>query len=177
MRIWKIIALVALGILLLEVAAVLWFLLSRGISARIPPGALETSVARRLRSFALEGDARNLRNPVEATELSIAEARDHYADHCAICHANNGSGKTAINEGLYPPAPDLREPGTQQLTDGELFSIIKNGVRFTGMPGWGGNDEENWKLVHFIRHLPQLTAREIEFMNEINQLEDAVAEH
>ena len=73
-----------------------------------------------------------------------------------------------INRGLYPPAPDLREPGTQGLTDGELFSIIKNGIRFTGMPGWGGEDEENWKLVLFIRHLPKLTAKEKELMREVN---------
>ena len=55
--------------------------------------------------------------------------------------------------------------------DGEIFYIIKNGIRFTGMPGWGGEDEENWKLVLFIRHLSSLTAREIELMNEINALE------
>ena len=65
----------------------------------------------------------------------------------------------------------MRERGTQDLTDGEIFYIIKNGIRFTGMPGWGGEDEENWKLVLFIRHLPKLTPQEIEFMNEINGLE------
>ena len=86
--------------------------------------------------------------------------------------ANNGSGKTLINSGLYPPAPDLRQGQTQNLTDGELFYIIKNGIRFTGMPGWGGEDEGNWKLVLFIRHLPQLSAKEIELMQEINHMEE-----
>ena len=66
----------------------------------------------------------------------------------------------------------MREPDTQQLTDGELFYIIKNGIRFTGMPGWGGEDEENWKLVLFIRHLPKLSPKEIELMKEINHLEE-----
>ena len=76
-----------------------------------------------------------------------------------------------INAGLYPPAPDLRESGGQSLSDGELFYIIKNGIRFTGMPGWGGEDEENWKLVLFIRHLPQITPKELELMKEINRQE------
>jgi len=62
-----------------------------------------------------------------------------------------------INEGLYPPAPDLGAKPTQALADGELLNIIKNGIRFTGMPGWGGTDDENWSLVLFIRHLPKLT--------------------
>ena len=54
-------------------------------------------------------------------------------------------------------APDMRQRETQSLTDGELFYIIQNGVRLTGMPGWGGgssHDElDSWKLVRFVRHL------------------------
>jgi hypothetical protein len=62
----------------------------------------------------------------------------------------------------------MRTADTQNLTDGELFYIVQNGVRFTGMPGWGGADEDNWKLVLFVRHLPQLSANELEFMKEVN---------
>lgn len=149
-----------------------WYVKSRGFSAREKPAAFEAYLARQARSLASEPGAKDLKNPLEATPLAVAEARDHYADHCAICHANNGGGKTFINSGLYPPAPDLRQEQTQGLTDGELFYIIKNGIRFTGMPGWGGEDEENWKLVLFIRHLPQLSSKEIELMQEINHMEE-----
>jgi len=57
------------------------------------------------------------------------------------------------------------------MTDGELFYVIKNGVRLTGMSAWGGSDhddEDSWKLVHFIRHLPQLTSQELEEMKKLN---------
>jgi mono/diheme cytochrome c family protein len=148
-----------------------WFLTAHGFSAREKPAAFETFLARHARRLATPPGAKELKNPVGQTELAIAEARDHFADHCAICHANDGSGKTMINEGLYPPAPDMRQTETQALSDGEIFYIIKNGVRFTGMPGWGGEDEENWKLVHFIRRLPRLTAKELELMQEINKME------
>lgn len=148
-----------------------WFLTSHGFSAREQPSALEIFLARNARRLATPADARARQNPVGRTELAIAEARDHFADHCAVCHANDGSGKTQINSGLYPPAPDMRKVETQRLSDGELFYIIQNGIRFTGMPGWGGEDEENWKLVLFIRHLPELTGKELELMNEINGLE------
>ena len=73
-----------------------------------------------------------------------------------------------INDGLYPPAPDLRVAATQDLSDGELFYIVKNGIRFTGMPGWDGEDDDNWKLVLFLRHLPVLTPKELELMKEVN---------
>lgn len=168
MRIFKILVWTAVSIAVVAVVAGGWYLKSRGFSAREKPTAFEVFLARRARGLAFPPDARSLKNPLEATPLAIAEARDHFADHCFICHSNNGSGKTQINAGLYPPAPDMRQAQTQELTDGELFYIIKNGVRFTGMPGWDGEDEDNWKLVLFIRHLPQLSEKEIELMKEIN---------
>ena len=148
-----------------------WFVRMHSFSAREKPTAAEAMVARHARRLATPPGVKDLKNPLTVTALAIAEARDHFADHCAVCHANDGSGKMPINEGLYPPAPDLRETGTRSLSDGELFYIIKNGIRFTGMPGWGGEDEENWKLVLFIRHLPQLTPKELELMKEINHYE------
>jgi hypothetical protein len=72
---------------------------------------------------------------------------------------------------MYPPAPDMRAPLTQDLSDGELFYIIQNGVRLTGMPAWGGahgSEEDSWKLVHFIRHLPRLTIEERLEMQKLN---------
>jgi hypothetical protein len=77
-----------------------------------------------------------------------------------------------MGKNLYPPAPDMRLPATQQLTDGELFYIIQNGVRLTGMPAWGTgtshDEEDSWKLVHFIRHLPQLTLEEKRDIEKLN---------
>src|SRR5260370_17026746 len=61
---------------------------------------------------------------------------------------------------------------TQQLTDGDLYYIIRNGVPLTGMPAWGEpdtpQDDESWQLVLFIRHLPKLTAEEIKDMEHYN---------
>jgi mono/diheme cytochrome c family protein len=149
-----------------------WYLTTHGFSAREQPTSFEAFLAKQARRLAMPSSAKRLKNPLSPTPLNIAEGRDHFADHCAICHANNGSGKTLISSGLYPPAPDMRGKGTQGLADGEIFYIIKNGIRFTGMPGWGGEDEENWKLVLFIRHLPDLSPQEINLMNEINELEE-----
>jgi mono/diheme cytochrome c family protein len=164
-------AVLFLLVILVAIGACYWYLRAHGFSAREQPSSLETVLARNARSLATPAKAKDLKNPIASTPENIAEARDHFADHCAICHGNDGAGKTQINSGLYPAAPDLRSPEAQNLTDGEIFYIIKNGVRFTGMPGWGGEDEENWKLVLFIRHLPQLTPQELKRMQEINHLD------
>ena len=171
MRRGTVILFTVLMVCTLGAAWAFWFLTSHGFSAREKPTWYEERLARAARGLATPRGARELKNPVTADALTIAEARDHFADHCAICHANNGSGKTLIGQNLYPPAPDMRRNTTQDLADGELFYIIKNGIRFTGMPGFGGEDEENWKLVLFIRHLPKLTLKELELMQEVNNLE------
>ena len=148
------------------------YMVRRGYSARETPTALEAAVARRLRYLATPADARGKRNPVAATPEILAEARGHFADHCAVCHANDGSGETTIGQGLYPKTPDMRLPQTQGMTDGELFYVIRNGVRFTGMPGWGTvheqEDTDSWGLVHFIRRLPSLTPEELQEMSRLN---------
>ena len=58
------------------------------------------------------------------------------------------------------------------MSDGEIFWVIHNGIRFTGMAAWGEGDLDkdlgSWKLVHFIRHLPQLTPEELDQMKELN---------
>jgi len=101
----------------------------------------------------------------------VTDARHHFADHCAICHANDGSGNTTIGRNLYPKAPDMRLTPTQNLTDGEIYYIVHNGIRLSGMPAWGeahGKDEDSWRLVLFIRHLPKLTPEEEKDMERYN---------
>jgi mono/diheme cytochrome c family protein len=174
---WKATVLVIIAIAVAISAWGYWFLNAHGFSAREQPSALETFVATNLRRLATPREAKNLKNPLPPTPENVTEARDHFADHCAICHGNDGSGKTEIGSGLYPPPPDLRQARTQNLGDGEIFYIVKNGVRFTGMPAWGHEADENWKLVVFIRHLPDLTAQELESMRKINGLEDEHKAH
>ena len=138
-------------------------------STNAQPTAFERWIAGAARSLTLSSAAK-LANPVPDTPEAIAEGREHWADHCASCHANNGSGDTELGKHLYPPAPDMRLPATQNKTDGELFFIIQNGIRMSGMPGWAtpGHEEDSWELVRFIRHLPQLTPQEELDMRKLN---------
>jgi mono/diheme cytochrome c family protein len=155
----------------LAISAAMFFVIV-GVSARPEPSRLEQVLARTVRRIAIGRHARHEANPVPKTDEAIAGGRAHFADHCASCHGNDGSGNTEMGRGLYPRAPDMRLAATQDLDDFELFYIIENGIRLTGMPAWGTGTtagiEESWKLVHFIRHLPQLTTEEIEQMEALN---------
>jgi len=148
------------------------YIMNTGVSALEEPSAIETYLAGNVRNLAVGRRARNLQNPIERSPEIIAAGRAHFADHCSICHANDGSGETTIGRGLFPKAPDMRLAGTQDLTDGELFYIIENGIRFTGMPGWATGDaagaEATWHLVHFIRHLPDVSEPELAEMESLN---------
>jgi mono/diheme cytochrome c family protein len=148
-------------------------LLHGGLSARATPGRLEIFFARNVRHLAIPASAREMWNPIVNSPAVQQEARRHFADHCATCHANDGSGESEIGRGLYPKPPDLRAAATQKLSDGEIFWIIQNGVRFTGMPAFGSDPDhsdpaDTWKLVRFIRHLPQLTPEEKRDMENFN---------
>src|SRR5918996_514466 len=167
----KAFALLVAMVALLAVVAFMW-IGSRGISAKAQPGLVETAIARTMRRLATPRSDRDATNPIATSPEIIAEGMAHYADHCAACHANDGSGETDIGLGLYPKPPDMRLDATQSLTDGELFYIIENGVRLTGMPAWSTGTEQGttatWHLVHFIRELPRLAPDRIDEMKALN---------
>ena len=141
----------------------LWVFLKQGLSARAEPSRLEERVARIARGIATPAEARAMENPHPTAPESISAVKEHYVEHCAVCHALNGSGETVFGGNMYPRVPDLRNPETQSLTDGELHYIISEGVRFTGMPAFAGEEssEKIWELVPFLRRLPHLSEEEL----------------
>jgi mono/diheme cytochrome c family protein len=152
-----------------------WFgyrLFTTGFSAKTEPHAIEVFMARQIRHLAIPIEKRNAQNPIPLSSDVMKESLAHFADHCATCHANDGSGETPIGKNVYPKAPDLRLADTQSMSDGEMFWVIHNGIRFTAMAAWGEGDPAqdmgSWKLVHFIRHLPQLTPEELDQMKALN---------
>lgn len=160
-----------LGLVLAAAAGVSLFT-ARGFSARDQPTAVEAAIARTVRHLGVPRAQRDRTNPVPDTPEAIRAGLEHFADHCAVCHGNDGRGDTEIGRNLYPKAPDMRTELTQRLSDGELFYIIENGVRLTGMPAWGNGTPESemasWMLVRFIRHLPRLTDAELLLMQSLN---------
>jgi mono/diheme cytochrome c family protein len=168
--------LLVLGVLGLAAAAAI-SLLHDGLSARAQPSTLEAMIAGTMRRLAMPPSAAATRNPVPDSPETLREGMLHFADHCALCHGNDGGGDTVLGRGMYPKPPDLRARATQNRPDGEIFWIIENGVRMTGMPAFAqpaglagahNDPQDSWKLVLFIRHLPALTAEERIEMEKYN---------
>lgn len=177
MKPWKIALLLVLAIL---VAGGVYadVLIRHGFSARANPSWIEAFAAGIAKRLAIPATYR-MNNPYAPTAANIREGEEHFADHCATCHANDGSGGTLFGKGLYPKPPDLRSAETQNKRDGELYYTIENGVRMSGMPAFGTgsgadtNDAESWRLVLFIRHLPQITSEELDEMKKLNPKTEA----
>ena len=143
-----------------------------GIGARRDPIFLEARMARAGWRWLVPRRIRETANPVPAGAGVLKDAREHWADHCALCHGNDGSGNTMVGRRVYPAAPDLRDVRTQGLTDGELFYAVEQGIPWTAMPAWATGDvdgeRESWELVRFVRHLPAVTPDELKEMQSLN---------
>jgi mono/diheme cytochrome c family protein len=142
-----------------------------GFSADAQPGRIEEFVARNLVRLSIPSSAAREENPFRGEPQAWRTAAEHYESHCAACHGADGRADTAIAKGLYPKAPDLTQPIVQGLTDSELFYVIQNGVRWTGMPAWRlqHSNEESWRLVSFVRKLPTLTPQDLEDLHQMSE--------
>lgn len=173
MKRWTIALIIALAVMATIVACAFLYMkyAMHGFSARGQPSRIEAMLATYARDTAIPDSAKKMVNPVADSAEVEHQALAHFADHCAVCHANNGSGNTMFGNGLYPKPPDLRGR-TQSMTDGEIFFIIENGIRMSGMPAFGGQEsdtaDDTWKLVRFIRHLPKLTPDDEQQMEALN---------
>ncbi len=165
------IVIVVIAFVVLVAAIAIASMIRSGLSAHAEPTRIEVVVARMVRRWAVPSDLRDAKNPVPLTPAVLADGRAHFADHCAGCHGNDGKGQ-ALGKQMYPKASDMTLAATQSLGDGELFAIIENGVRLTGMPGFGSGTAESangsWELVHFIRQLSRLTPEELAAMEKLN---------
>ena len=170
MKPWKVVSLILL-VLAVTAGGYGLTLVRRGFSALATPSAIEEFAATTARQMAVPSEYRQLRNPIAPSTENIRRGMEHFADHCATCHANDGGGQTVFGKGLYPKPPDLRAAGTQNKSDGELYYTIENGVRLSGMPAFSEihTREQTWRLVLFIRHLPQITPEQLNEMNGLNR--------
>jgi mono/diheme cytochrome c family protein len=125
-------------------------------TAHQKPSSVETVLATMAKDIVIPIEAEESRNPLSWDPQVEAQGEQAYVQSCAICHGPDGHGQTAMGQGMYPPALDLTSPHVQHWNDSEMFWIIQNGVRMTGMSSWKDaiSASDTWKLVLFVHHLP-----------------------
>jgi mono/diheme cytochrome c family protein len=132
-----------------------------GCGARKKPSSVEAAFAHATLDVVIPIEARGLKNPIPRSEAAVKDGQKVYMQHCALCHGAVCHGNTTLGRDMYPPAMDLTSPYVQHWNDAELYWIIQNGVRLTGMPGWKSviSSDDSWKLAQFIHTLPKITAQ------------------
>lgn len=145
------------AVVVLAVAIGAWAALGHlTLSALNEPSLAEVRVATMVKHYLVRRSCRGLLPPPTADDaINVANGRMQFGAHCSVCHGRDGRTPTEVGRWMYPRAPDLGSATVQRWTDAELFWIIKNGLRPTGMPGFANlhTDEEIWDFVHYVRSL------------------------
>ncbi len=136
-------------------------LLFLACTANKKPSKVESTLANVSKDIVIPLEAANVKNPMPTTDHLVQQGRQIYMQSCALCHGEDGRGHTSLGRAMYPPAMDLTSPHVQHWSDAELFWIIENGVRLTGMPSWKSSISETytWELADFIHALPELDSQ------------------
>ncbi|HEU0108099.1 MAG TPA: cytochrome c [Vicinamibacteria bacterium] len=155
--------LLAILVVLLLAGGVAAFVVKTGrlpIAATTPPDFVDR-VAVTAKFKAVVRGAAGLQVTVPTDAASVSKGREHYVENCLPCHGAPGVKPAEFAEGMNPKPPDI-DGQLQNYNDAQLFWVIKNGIRATGMPGFGVNhkDEEIAAIAAFVRHTPRLTQEE-----------------
>src|SRR5262249_52306636 len=147
---------------------------SVNMAATETPSVLEKKMGTMAWENSVAQHAPSTSNPMHNDASAISSGLDHYKENCVVCHSAPGMDYSEIGKGMNPKPTRLDSRGTQHMTDGQLFWVIKTGIRMTGMPAFGPTheDDEIWKIVSFIRHLPNLTPEEKAVLKKTNEEEE-----
>ena len=143
------------------------------VAATAPPD-LTDKIAPWVLEKALERRSREVTDPIAKDPGAVKRGMTHYRENCLPCHGAPGVDPAEYQEGMNPTPPGIDADAVQHDTDAELFWVIKNGIRMTGMPAFGVNhkDEEIRDIVAFVRHVRQLTDAERQALKSGEGLEE-----
>ena len=154
------ILIIALLVLALLAAAALGLMFSgiHDVAASSPHHAVTRWALQTIRKHSVRAQARNVSVPPPADAAALRRGIEHYARTCVACHGAPGVQRGAVGMGLMPAPPDLAL-AARRWNDLELYWIVKNGIKSTGMPAFGAThpDAELWGIVAFVKRLPAMT--------------------
>lgn len=143
------------GIVVAFLALAVTLILSFDLSALPEPGTTETALATTAKRFLVARASRSVPAEPDNLPTSTAEGQKRFGVECSMCHGLSGRTSTDAGRWMYPRAADLGSDQVQRYSNQELFWIIRNGIRLSGMPAFGRveTDQHIWDLVHYIRTL------------------------
>jgi mono/diheme cytochrome c family protein len=137
------------------------------VAASTPHNDFEQSLFRTAMRRSVVAMSRGISQPPRFTDDMVKNGFDHYEDMCAGCHGGPGIERSEIGKGLNPPAPNLAD-AVPAWSPRQLFWIVKNGLKMTGMPSFGKTHDDNevWSIVSFIEQLPGMSYEQYQEMKQ-----------
>jgi len=128
------------------------------VAASDPHWDLTYAILEATRVRSIKAHASGVKPPADLTDHKrVVAGTSHFAEHCSSCHSAPGVVSGELAKGMYPQPPVLTDAASQ-WSSGELFWIIRNGIKMSGMPGWPDHsDEDIWNIVAFLGRLPAMT--------------------
>ncbi len=132
------------------------------IAATVPHSEVAAWVFNTVKMSSVRKHSEGIKEPSLEGEALVREGFEHYENMCVGCHGAPGTDPAKE----FNPAPPALADVVLELRPAELFWIIKNGIKMTGMPESGStrSDEEIWGIVAFIERLPELTPEQYKLM-------------
>ena len=159
----------AFCVLLLLCIAIVTYIYSGefDVAASTQHGALEAWALNTAMKQSVARRAASIGQPPVFTHEMVHEGFEHFDEMCTGCHGGPGIERNEIGKGLNPQAPDLSQVA-KAWSPAQLFWIVKNGVKMTGMPSFGAthDDGELWDIVAFLDTLAGLTAEQYQNMRQ-----------
>jgi mono/diheme cytochrome c family protein len=137
------------------------------ISAANKEGMMQNWMLSTTMESSVRKHSKGINIPPLGDSSQIATGFEHFQEMCVSCHGAPGVSRSEIGEGLNPRAPDLPKT-TIEWNNAELFWILKNGIKMTGMPSFGAthSDKQIWAIVSFVRRLEKMTPDEYQKLTE-----------
>jgi mono/diheme cytochrome c family protein len=128
------------------------------VSATKPEGSIVDWFLNTTKDHSIHSQAAGIIVPSLSDSSFLVTGFEHYDGMCKACHGAPGNEPEELAQGLNPPAPDLAS-STTDLSPAEMFLIVKNGIKMTGMPAWGASHSDSaiWAIVTFLQRLQTLT--------------------
>ena len=131
------------------------------ISAAEPHWDATESLIETLRDRSITVHSKGIQTPDLDDPEYLMAAAGHYHGMCRLCHGAPGAHTNEFARGLYPSPPDFTTGAVQDTrSSAEIYWIVKNGIKMTGMPAFGPTHDETelWGLVAFTRELNEMSA-------------------
>lgn len=149
---------VFLGVVIVGAVLYVWFGVYN-IAATEPHWSITSSLIEAVRERSIEVRSEDIQVP-NLDDPKLAEAAfPHYHEMCRLCHGAPGYPPDEFSIGLYPHAPGMTSGDIQkELSDAEIYWIVKHGIKLTGMPAFGPThkDEQLWGLVALVKEIPKM---------------------